>query len=150
MPSNTLPSIKIKMLSEFTFDGLTFYNFSQPINNIPRKFIYNPRKPLTFIKEQRQHRPPNTNDNPMEWLGQNHQLKKKNPLGWKYSSVVSLACAFKKKKNPLSQNPRNWWIWNTLFGTHLRKHWPIGPLCWKGRSTIIWSIKWGKPAWAKV
>lgn len=66
MPSNTLPSIKIKMLSEFTFDELTFYNFSQPINNILRKFIYNPRKPLTFIKDQRQHRPPNTNDNPME------------------------------------------------------------------------------------
>lgn len=99
MPRNTLPSIKIKMLSEFTFDELTFYNFSQPINNIPRKFIYNPRKPLTFIKEQRQHRLPNTNDNPMEWLEQNHQLKKKNPLGWEYSSVVeSLACAFKRKK----------------------------------------------------
>lgn len=36
---------------------------------------------------------------PMEWLEQNHQLKKKNPLGWEYSSVVeSLACAFKRKK----------------------------------------------------
>lgn len=36
-----------------------------------------------------------------QWSGWNKiiNLKKKNPLGWEYSSVVeSLACAFKRKK----------------------------------------------------